>query len=115
MPTTSSTSGATRTSRRCEALSSLTPYSLRRHAAGVVRQAVAEARQDLLGDRRHVGARHVVGQRAELGLGQRGVEAGEVLILGELLTYRGRAADDHDTGLDHLLDRLRLAGELDGA
>ena len=63
-----------------------------------LRQAVAEVRQDLLGDRRHVGARHVVRQGAELGLGQRGVEAGEVLVLGELLAHRVRAADDDDAG-----------------
>ena len=59
-----------------------------------MRRAIAEVRYDLLGDRRHVGARHVGGQRAELGLGQRRVEAGEVLILGELLAHGRVRFDD---------------------
>ena len=44
-------------------------------------------RQDLLRDRRHVRARHVVRQRAELRLRQRRVEAREILIFGELLAH----------------------------
>ena len=36
-------------------------------------------------NRRHVRSRHVIGQRAELRLGERGVEAGQILIFGKLL------------------------------
>src|SRR5262245_36821987 len=46
-----------------------------------LRQAVAEGGQDFLRDRLHVRAHHVVRHGAELGLGERGVEACEVLIL----------------------------------
>ena len=55
------------------------------------------------------------GQRAELGLGQRGVEAGEVLILGELLAHRVGAADDDDADLTSSSIVCGLAGDLGGA
>ena len=57
-------------------------YLLCRGGPRALWEAIAEVWENLLGDRRHVGARHVVGQRPELGLGERGVEAGEVLVLG---------------------------------
>src|ERR1700722_10344410 len=62
--------------------------SFRRGLGRALRQAVAEVRQYLLGDRRHVGPRHLVRHGAELGFCQRSVEAGEVLVFGELFAHR---------------------------
>src|SRR4051812_23314817 len=93
----------------------MTQKLFRRGLALALRQAAAEVRQNLLGDRVHVGPRHGVVHGAELGLRQRRVEAGEVLIFGELLAHRARAADDNDAIADEIVERLRLAGDLGGA
>ena len=60
--------------------------------------------QDFLCDRRHIGAGHVVRQRAELGLRQRGVEPRQILIFGELLAHGIGASHDHHARLNHVLD-----------
>src|SRR5438874_1402095 len=87
----------------------MTRNLLRRGPPLALRQPIAEVRQDLLGDRRHVGAGHGVIHGAELGLGQRRVEAGKVLILGELLAHRVRTADDDDAVANKVVERLWLA------
>src|SRR5262249_7114389 len=63
-----------------------------------LREPVAERGQNLLSDRLHVGAGHLVRQSTELGFGQRGVESRKVLVFSELFADGVGAPDHHDAG-----------------